>query len=240
MATPIKLNYIKVAYGEGEGEWKTVNASSSITANSSAKANSRVVSSWKKISKSTYDNIKNNSEINSTDSGWYSLGEHLGEKRTIWKTKVFKKTTGSGSSKKYYRKTVEYYEKYALRTVDHTYTFTKQPSSINITYQDLDIEDDNVGTDVGRDRTTGKIKRHRVRTNVRTIECEFPMLTQSEVASMMPYINGEYNKAGFLTLNYTDAYKGQSYSMKCYAGDRSMEAGHFGRWLNFKVTFVEE
>lgn len=222
------------------GDWVSVKSDSSITKSTTSVANKIEKSAPKTVSKKVYDKHKNNAVILTQEVGWFYYTA-TSERYEVWKVKEFKETykTSGSTTTKYRYWTVKYLSKYKLRYVATAYTFTKQPSAITITYQDLDIEDENVGTDVGRDRTTGKIKRNRVRTNVRTIECEFPPLTHAEVSAMMPYLNAENSYTGFLNLTYTDAYKG-THTIKCYAGDRSFEAGPFGYWLNGKVTFVEQ
>jgi hypothetical protein len=238
--SPIVLKRITVLK---DSDYKKTDVVKKVYGSTAGVPNKIIRSAKKEKTKKQYDKIKNGSVANSSRStGWttQSGGE---QRRDVWKVATFKeKYKKKGSTKQRYRSwTIEYFNYYETRTGTLTYSFGDfQPSEINLTYQDLDIEDDNVGTDVGRDRKNGVIVRNRVRTNVRTIECVFPVVDHAEYARISPFLNAEYNKSGFLNLTYTDAYKGSDFTFTCYAGDRSMEAGPFGLWTNLKVTFVEK
>lgn len=218
------------------GEITKTSVVPSVSKTTTAKSGQIKVGALKSISKSKYTDLTTG-VIKTDTSNWVTTGTvSQYDKRTTWKTRRFKKYTGSGNNRKYYYWDVQYYYCYETRVLSSTYNFTVQPVSMNVTLQDLDVEDENAGTDVGRNKK-GVIVRNRVRTNVRTVECEFPPLTQAEVAEMMPYITNEGGQ-GYMKLTYDDPYEGKI-TINCYAGDRSFEAGHFGKWLHFKVTFVE-
>ena len=223
---------------------KRVVADNSVTASTTSKRGQIWVGKLKKITKKTYEikkgkkgYIPNGGIISKDWQGWFLTGGvNQVEQNNMYYTKRFTKKTGSGSSAKYYYWDVVYFAYYKTRYLTSTYTFTVQPKSMTVTLQDLDVEDENAGTDVGRNKK-GYIVRNRVRKNVRTIECEFPPLEQSEINAMMPFIMNQSGQ-GYIKLRYDDPYTGDT-TIDCYAGDRTFEAGPFGKWLNFKVTFVE-
>lgn len=249
MATPIKIYWMKTrvsdwkeaTISDASAKTKTVTTRSKTTKNNWAKVNSKT----KAIKKRTWSKVKTN----------YDKMEYYQTSTIVWytginKRKVTVKTTnkkGKQVSKQvdeWYctRHTIAGYSKKVKGWSSEFDLTNYQPASISITYQDLDVEDDNVGTDVGRDRTTAYIVRNRKRSNVRTLELEFPPMRASDLSPLLKKIVDPDNPTGnngYIQLNFDDPLTNDRKTVTFYAGDRQVEALANGWWGNIKVTLVE-
>lgn len=105
------------------------------------------------------------------------------------------------------------------------------PKSFQITFQDLDGETNrNAKGDMVRDRITTK----------RKIECEWPLLTQSEISALLTAVSGV-----FFTVSFPDPQLG-IITKTMYVGDRTAPAYFYDKktkqvkWSGLKMNFIEK
>lgn len=102
------------------------------------------------------------------------------------------------------------------------------PQSYGWSLEDLDGEE---GT--GRD-AEGKMFRDRV-TSKRKLSFTWPPLSIQDTKFLLQKLAPE-----FIDVQYFDAQDGYYVTKKFYAGPKSANCGHRGRWLGITVNLIEQ
>lgn len=114
-------------------------------------------------------------------------------------------------------------------SVSGDYQKVPTPQTYGWSVEDLDSEE---GT--GRNNATGEMFRDRVATK-RKLSFTWPPLSISETSRLLKSLKPE-----FISVKYLDAEEGDYIIKTFYAGPKSANCGHRGRWLGIAANLIEK